>query len=332
MSASHVTMSVSKLLSRIVQPTSEIVAAATTASASVGGEPTNDIIHGGAVGSSADTNNTTSNTNNKKRTAAELHGYSYGITSDPLTQFACLLSALIHDVDHSGVPNSVIPDENPSLANKYKNKSIAEQNSVDIAWNLLFQNDDFQTLRHAIYSNTDELTRFRQLVVNSVMATDIMDKDLKQLRNNRWDKAFSNSSSNDNNNAKISMKQLKEEKKDNLNRKATIVIEHLIQASDVAHTMQHWHIYRKWNERLFVEMYIAYKNGRTKDDPTINWYEGELNFFDYYIIPLAKKLKDCGVFGVSSDEYLNYAQTNRNEFAERGKAVIEEMIQKYQLS
>ena len=24
-----------------------------------------------------------------------------------------------------------------------------------------------------------------------------------------------------------------------------------------------------------------------------------------YIIPLAKKLKDCGVFGVSSDEYLN---------------------------
>jgi hypothetical protein len=28
----------------------------------------------------------------------------------------------------------------------------------------------------------------------------------------------------------------------------------------------------------------------------------EIGFFDFYIIPLAKKLKDCGVFGVSSDE------------------------------
>jgi hypothetical protein len=36
----------------------------------------------------------------------------------------------------------------------------------------------------------DERKRFRQLVVNSVMATD-MDKDLKILRNNRWAKAFS---------------------------------------------------------------------------------------------------------------------------------------------
>ena len=36
--------------------------------------------------------------------------------------------------------------------------------------------------------STSELRRFRELVVNSVMATDIMDKELKELRNNRWDK------------------------------------------------------------------------------------------------------------------------------------------------
>jgi hypothetical protein len=34
--------------------------------------------------------------------------------------------------------------------------------------------------------------------------------------------------------------------------KATIVIEHLIQVSMcLVYTMQHWHIYRKWNARLF---------------------------------------------------------------------------------
>ena len=85
----------------------------------------------------------------------------------------------------------------------------------------------FATLRRHIYTNEAEFKRFRQLVVNTVLATDIMDKDLKQLRNKRWDNAFN------------------VDRQDELvrvatNRKATIVIEHLIQASDVSHTMQHW--------------------------------------------------------------------------------------------
>jgi hypothetical protein len=116
---------------------------------------------------------------------------------------------------------------------------------------------------------------------------------------------------------------MEEEKSRAVNRKAAIMIEHLIQASDVAHTMQHWHIYRKWNEKLFQEMYKAYEEGRMKKDPSENWYKGEIGFFDFYIIPLAKKLKECGV---SSDEYLNYAQQNQREWEERGKEVVAEMM------
>lgn len=86
--------------------------------------------------------------------------------------------------------------------------------------------EDFREFREQLYTTQEELIRFRQLVVNSVMATDIMDKELKQLRNARWEKAFSETSES---NPTIT-----------LHRKATIVIEHLIQASDVAHTMQHW--------------------------------------------------------------------------------------------
>ena len=44
-------------------------------------------------------------------------------------------------------------------------------------------------------------------------------------------------------------------------------------------------------------------------------------------IPLAKKLKDCGVFGVSSDEYLNYALQNRAEWEARGQQVVAEMME-----
>ena len=46
------------------------------------------------------------------------------------------------------------------------------------------------------------------------------------------------------------------------------------------------------------------------------------------MIPLAKKLKDCGVFGVSSDEYLNYAQKNRAEWEIRGREIVDEMLEK----
>lgn len=273
--ASHVTLSVVKLLSRVIAPD---------------------------IASTEGDNGVT------------IHDYSYGITSDPLTQFSCVFSALIHDVDHSGLPNAQLIIENPQLASFYKNKSVAEQNSVDLAW-VLLQDDSFMDLRAAICTTSEELVRFRQLVVNSVMATDIIDGDLKALRNNRWEKAFSQ------------IKASHESRKEDRDRKATIVIEHLIQASDVAHTMQHWHVYRKWNERLFEEMYVAYIRGRAPNNPSESWYKGEIGFFDFYIIPLAKKLKYCGVFGVSSEEYLNYAEKNRKEWEQRGQEIVGNMLE-----
>ena len=53
----------------------------------------------------------------------------------------------------------------------------------------------------------------------------------------------------------------------------------------------------------------------------------QIGFFDFYIIPLTQKLKDCGVFGVSSGEYLDYARKNRAEWEARGEEVVAEMIQ-----
>jgi tetratricopeptide (TPR) repeat protein len=89
-------------------------------------------------------------------------------------------------------------------------------------------------------------------------------------------------------------------------------------------------VYKKWNERLFQEMYSAYDSGRGENDPSEGWYKGELWFYDNYIIPLAQKLEECGVFGVSSDECLNYALENRKEWALKGKNLVTEMKDRYQ--
>merc|ERR1712241_1110717 len=223
----------------------------------------------------------------------------------------------IHDVDHQGVSNFQLAKEKDMIALAYNNKSVLEQHSLDLAWSLLTESN-FTDLRNCIYETQEEYNRFRQLTVNCVMATDIFDKEMKNFREIRWEKAFK-----PNNEEKNSTQS---QNKVYWNRKATITIEFIIQASDVAHTMQHWHVYQRWNKCLFTEMYTAYKNGRSDKDPALGWYEGELWFFDNYIIPLAKKLQECEVFGVSCDEFLDFATENRKEWSVKGRDIVEKML------
>ena len=57
--------------------------------------------------------------------ASKLHEYTHGINSDPLTIFAIVFSALIHDVDHRGVSNTQLIKEHKEMGDKYRNKSVA---------------------------------------------------------------------------------------------------------------------------------------------------------------------------------------------------------------
>ena len=157
-----------------------------------------------------------------------------------------------------GVSNAILLTEDPKLAAKYKQKSLAEQKSVDIAFNLLMQ-PEYENVRHYIYTNEKQLMQFRQvrkldyavssflsvcmicassicgrlplfsqLIVNSVIATDIFDREHSQFRKARWAKAFSEDSEPLSGNTTCTT---------SLDRKATIVIEHLIQASDGKQTI-----------------------------------------------------------------------------------------------
>lgn len=284
--ACHVTMSVNKLLSRVVAPDLA--------------PPDCERLRRG-----------------RDEVAAQIHNFTHGITSDPLAVFAIVFSALIHDVDHQGISNMQLIKEDPGMGQMYRGKSVAEQNSLDVAWDI-FMSNRFSALRRYIFVSRAEMMRFRQLIVNVVLATDIFDKDIGDLRKARWQRAFHGDGT------------LPSSVVNDL--RATIVMEHIIQASDVSHTMQHWHVYQKWNHKLFNELYQAWKNGRMGADPRTFWYKGELGFFDNYIIPLANKLKECNVFGVSSDEYLGYALRNRAEWEERGEQIMQQMIEECELS
>eukprot|EP00977_Amphora_coffeiformis_P019489 scaffold7295_cov167-Amphora_coffeaeformis.AAC.11 len=240
---------------------------------------------------------------------------SFGLSCDPLAQFACIFAALVHDAQHPGVSNAQLLVEGSTLAQAYEFRSVAEQNSVDTIWELL-NDDSFPDLRRAICATQGEVRRFRQLLVNLVLATDVLDVDHREARDQRWDKVFDvlpNGSGHHDNDPEV------------YSRKATILAEVLLQAADIGHTMQHWHIFRKWNEYLFEEMFVAHHNGRGDVNPAEYWYEAELAFFDDCVLPLARKLKTGRIFGVSSEEYYNYALRNREEWEDKGREVVSYM-------
>lgn len=244
--------------------------------------------------------------------------------SDPLTQFAICFAALVHDVDHSGVSNSQLVEEKDAVAVSYENQSVAEQHSITIAWELLMR-PEYGDLRSCLFNDDEaDLMRFRQLLVHAVIATDVFDKDLKEARENRWKMEFGGSFD--------ALAPPLDSERDG-RRHAAIILDHLIQASDISHTMQHFQVYQKWSRRLFHETHHAFLAGRSPVHPGVGWYEGELRFFDNYVIPLAKKLQCLGtLFGFSCAELVDYAMDNRVEWESRGRELVQQMLQELEVT
>lgn len=154
--------------------------------------------------------------------------YTNDITDCPLTQFAVVYAALIHDCDHAGVSNDQLIKEGARIAEIYDNKSVAENHSFNLALDFLMQ-PEFEDLMSCICgpeNPQEEFDRFSGILQNAVLATDVFDKEIKAERDARWKNVFGGLE--------------KDEDQDVLNhQRAQIVLEHMIQASDVIHTMQH---------------------------------------------------------------------------------------------
>jgi 3'5'-cyclic nucleotide phosphodiesterase len=154
--------------------------------------------------------------------------YTNDITDCALTQFSVVYAALIHDCDHAGVSNDQLVKEGARIAEIYKNKSVAENHSFNLAFDFLMQ-PEFEDLLSCICGTENpeaELERFCCIVQNAVLATDVFDKDIKAERDARWLSVF----------GELDI----DEDSEFLNyQRAQVVLEHMIQASDVIHTMQH---------------------------------------------------------------------------------------------
>jgi hypothetical protein len=110
--------------------------------------------------------------------------------------------------------------------------------------------------------------------------------------------------------------------------KASVVMETIITAADVAHNLQGWDHMVIWSGRLYLELRRAYVSGRGTD-PSDRWFENQIGFLESYLLPLARRLEDTGVFNESilGTIFSSTVESNRDRWLTEGFEVTQQSIE-----
>jgi hypothetical protein len=143
---------------------------------------------------------------------------THGLRYDAMAQMALLFAALVHDVEHTGVPNRQLVAENDPLAILYNDQSVAEQRSLYIAFETLLKKEYrlFLTTLFPFQNgklDSIEYRRFRKMVIDLVLSTDIASPERSQLTKSKWKEAFGET-------FESIQRKLKQELNDNVNTPA----------------------------------------------------------------------------------------------------------------
>lgn len=109
--------------------------------------------------------------------------------------------------------------------------------------------------------------------------------------------------------------------------KSIVVLEWMMKAADVSSLMQSFSNFMKWSSRLYDEIYIACRDGRTAVNPANGWNENQLTFFDSYITQLAVGLRDTDVFGEAGILFLENVHRNRERWILDGHKLTYELVE-----
>jgi hypothetical protein len=82
----------------------------------------------------------------------------------------------------------------------------------------------------------------------------------------------------------------------------------------------------KWSNRLFLELKRAYVQGRG-DDPQGGWFNNQIGFLEAYLLPLARKLDDTGVFGDAKGSiFAHIVEENKERWMQEGASLTVDII------
>eukprot|EP00536_Pseudo-nitzschia_multiseries_P006929 jgi/Psemu1/255775/estExt_Genewise1Plus.C_1540020 len=264
---------------------------------------------------------------------------TFGFRDDPLMQFTLLFSALIHDVDHRGIPNRQLAMEDEDLAIKYNDQSIAENESLFIGFSELLR-PKYDALRGVLFPEREDYRRFRRACINLVLTTDIASPERTQLGTSKWKEAFgdpyettyagdkrlSASGEEDPAPRTRTARVPPPEKIDEL--REAVIMETILKSADVGHNLQGFEQMARWSDCLYMELRKAFVDHRG-EDPVDGWFHNQIGFLDFYLLPLARKLDDTGAFGdTRGGVFAAIVASNRKRWIEEGMGVTTNIVER----
>lgn len=208
-----------------------------------------------------------------------LNGLCHPEAFQGLERIALLFSCIIHDVDHLGVWNSVLVGQGHEYAVAFNDQSPLEMRSLQVGFDILRRHNF--TAGFPELSDIKERQRFRKLVVDLVLCTDIGDKDRSRLTTLKIQDAFDDAEP-----GVIEQKLNTAE-----GRVAALML--LLKASDICAAMQCHATGIAWARMFFMENPVRDSSGLA------GFISSQRGYLEGYCLKVAKMLRDSRLVDAS---------------------------------
>ena len=217
-------------------------------------------------------------------------GGRFQLLTEPMVHFAIVLAALLREIGRRG-------EGNPVLA----------QTTLQTVWEILNEGQ-YKALFGAICSTDSHIELFHHILAEAVLTIDLSNSKRRGRGIERASNALPD--------------PFVDKEALTVDPEVMALIKIIIQASDIAHALQHWTSFSEWNERLYDQKNEAFVTGTSESNPALDWYEQIIKFFQNVAIPVAETLQDRTLGG----EHLLCALENFQEWQVTGKAASTKLL------
>eukprot|EP00605_Chrysophyceae_sp_TOSAG23-4_P001574 GSChrysophyteH1.ASY1.ANO1.1727.1 assembled CDS len=230
---------------------------------------------------------------------------------------ALLFGAIVHDLEHQGVPNAQLVKEGSPLALKYSNSSVAENNSIDVALELLERPD-----KDIFGFSPPESQRFSSLLRAIILATDIADRERIAGLYSDLDKAIFIPEPGWTEDPQTATPDV------DSHRQLLLCL--FMKAADVGAPFQEASCSDAWAQRFYNECRNAHKTGRADAIVNDRFVPGQIGFYDSYLKHLNEVLASTGAVSTRlTDAMTTNLKNLRQSWVEDGTRIVEKFQAAY---
>mmetsp|Transcript_21929 Transcript_21929/g.54164 ORF Transcript_21929/g.54164 Transcript_21929/m.54164 type:complete len:740 (+) Transcript_21929:169-2388(+) len=216
---------------------------------------------------------------------------------------------------------------NPNDYSSVHSGNVEERRMAEMA-------DRYRRRLSAEHSTTGDESRRKYKRLGLLRTVDLTGEQIDTFRTNRRASAVggmspSKAPSSSNSASSAANAAAKGKSSEELNElREMVVMETILLACDVAHNLQGWEQMAKWSNKLYLELRKAHVMGRGVD-PTDGWFNNQIGFLEAYLLPLARRLDDTGVFGTERGGiFANTVLINRERWGYEGMSLTANVIRK----